>query len=152
VPDVPDSSDAPDPTDRTAVVPAPPAGPPPDRYGAPRTIPRWAVVALVLLGVLAAVPVVINAVHRASPPSRATITGFTVVNDNQIRVSVDITKRAGDTVTCTVRARDAVSETVGTAEVTLSGSVRSRAVERTFPTSDRAVVAEVTGCVTRPAG
>ena len=129
-----------------------PSGPPAGRYGQPRSLPIWAVVALILLGVLAAVPVVIGAYHRANPPSHATVTGFTVVNDHQVRVTVDITKRVDDTVTCSLRARNFYSETVGTAQVTLSGNVRSKALERTFPTSDKAVVAEVTDCVTRAAG
>jgi hypothetical protein len=127
-------------------------GLPPGRYGEPRRLPRWLLAVLVVLGVAALVPVARTVLDRAAPDVRGTLTGFAVVDDHQVRGTVDVDKHAGATAVCTVQARNLYSDVVGTAEFVLAGPVRSGVVTKTFPTSDKAVIVEVTGCTTRTGG
>jgi len=123
-----------------------PPGLPPGRYGSPRRLPRWAAALLITLGVIALVPVARAALDRATPDTRATITGYTIESDNKVSAVVDVKKSAGSVATCTLRARDRFSDAVGTALVVVDNDRSATVVTRSFPTSDRAVVVEITGC------
>ena len=125
-------------------------GLPPGRYGNPPKLPRWVAIGLVALGVLALVPVALAAADRANPDARATVTGFDVINDHEVKAMVDLTKPTSRAASCTVQARNFYSDVVGSAQIALRVGEPSAVVSRTFPTSDKAVVVEVTGCVLSP--
>ena len=127
------------------------SGLPPGRYGEPRKLPRWATALLIVGGALALVPVALAVIDRATPGTRAAVTGFEIIDANRVTVMVDVTKPADRTATCTVQARNFYSDVVGSSQVIVRGATQNIVVEKTFPTSDRAVIVEVTECLTTAA-
>ena len=119
---------------------------PPGRYGTPRRAPRWLIALLAIAAAAIALPILISATDRATPDVRGVLTAYSIVSANEVEVTVDIHKPRDAVAQCTVEARNFYSDVVGSVEIELDEAVTSRALRRSFPTSDKAVVAEVTGC------
>ena len=122
-------------------------GLPPGRYGSPRTLPRWALILLVVIGVAAITPVAVAVYHRSTPSVTSTVTGYTIVGANQVRATLAVHKPRTESVRCTMQAVDFYSEVVGTVDVDFTEAGTNVQAEKTFPTSNEAVVVQATGCV-----
>jgi hypothetical protein len=119
---------------------------PPGRYGSPRKFPVWLLVPLVVAGIAAAAFVVVSGARQITPDTRGTLNGFTIDSDTQVTATVDVRKPKDASATCSLRARNFYSDAVGTAEIVVGGATGHTTVTRSFPTSEKAVVVEVTRC------
>jgi hypothetical protein len=119
---------------------------PPGRYGSPRRFPLWLAVPLAALGIGLAVFVLVSGARQITPDTRGTLNGFRIVSDTEVSATVEVRKPTNATATCVVRARNFYSDAVGTAEIVIDEKTDVSTVTRTFPTSEKAVVVEVTGC------
>ena len=84
--------------------------------------------------------------------TRATVRSFEVLSDTAIRVDFEVVKAAGDTVVCTVRARDASGSETGFALVRVGPADDDTVlVSHELPTRNRANTGELIGCDAVPA-
>lgn len=84
--------------------------------------------------------------------ARATVRSYEVLSDTAVRVDFQVVKAPGETVVCTVRARDASGAEAGIALVRVGpSSGGSVLVSHELVTTSRANTGEVTGCSQAPA-
>lgn len=82
---------------------------------------------------------------------RVAVRSYEVLSDQAVRIDFSVTKDEGETVVCTLRARDRIGETIGTALVRVGPSAESSVlVVHELPTTSRANTGEVTGCSVTP--
>ena len=120
---------------------------PEGRYDEPRRLPLP--LAYALAGVLGVALLAFSwfAYDRASSGrTRVSVLGYQVVDDRTVEVRFEVSKEAGATVVCEVRARDRDGAEVGSKDVTV-GPGQSVVTYR-LTTSRRAATGEVTGCST----
>ena len=137
----------------------PPSGAPvfpPGRYGRRRSARRrrpW-LVALLALAVLALTSLIAVRLYSmyGDPHYDATVITYTDVTDSQMVITFRVTLPAGESATCTLRARARDGAVVGRADVRVAASPGGTVVTRSQPvaTTRRAFVGEVLRC--RPAG
>jgi hypothetical protein len=121
---------------------------PQDRYGAPS---RARDVALRVLVVAVAAAflgwLTWAALHQASQSVTGRVSGFTVISQHAVRVTLLVDGSGGDSVVCTVEARAADHGLVGSQDVTVpAGESGSVPFEATIRTDREATTADVTGC------
>jgi hypothetical protein len=115
------------------------------RYGEDRsrrgTYVLVAVVVAVFLGLVALVTYWLSASSVASQ-----LTGFAVVSDQRVDVTIEVSRDVGATTTCVLRAQDVHHQDVGYATVTIPPGRAD--LQATYPlaTTGRAATAEVLGC------
>jgi hypothetical protein len=117
------------------------------RYGRKRTLSehqKYALIALALvLGTLAS-----YLVFRNSEQAIQSANGnFQVTSNTSVIVSFEVDKPVSWTVTCAVRARNAIGEEIGRHPVTIGPGKHVNKVTYTLTTTDRAVTGEVEDCV-----
>ncbi len=122
-----------------------------DRYGRTRRRP-WVFPAIVVLLLATAVAWTLwVALDHADKPVTAQVYGYTVVNDHQIKVTIQVKREAGTKAVCTVNAQALDHSIVGERDVavpvTTGATTRVQAV---VETERRAVAAELKGCVLKP--
>jgi hypothetical protein len=118
-----------------------------------RTSAPWVrplvVAAVALLAVAFGAWLVWAGLYHSTPEVSARVTGFRVADDNQVRVTVQIERAAGQAVTCLVRAQAADHAIVGEREVVLPAgeetSLQRTVVVRTERPATTGVLA---GCQT----
>jgi hypothetical protein len=118
---------------------------PPGRYDEARRTPRWlTLVGAAVLGI--ALLAFSYAAWQRTSAGRTSVTvlGYHVVDDHAVDVRFEVSKGAGTTVVCAVRARDRDGVEVGSEDVTVGPG--STVVTHRLTTSRRAATGEVTGC------
>ena len=132
------------------------SNPPGPRYGSRRSLIAHRVLAVLLsIGFLSLVALVVGTLMKRAftgGPS-ATVSGFTVLSKNAVRVRFEVRQKAGGRAYCIVRARGRDGGEVGkdVAEVDPVGAPE-KAVRSDFrlATSTTAVTGEVAGCSSTP--
>ncbi len=123
---------------------------PPGRYDQRRGLPSGPVLLAAggVLGALLLVAAYAAFVHLAGRTATAGVDSYTVVSDTLVEVRFEVSKAAGSTTYCRVRARDAGGTEVGGQYVRV-GPAPSGTVAQTFRlrTTSRANTGEVDGCV-----
>ena len=133
-------------------MPGPDVG---DRYsGQGRRTPKWVgwlfgVVfgALVVLGVLVIM-------DRYISDATATVSGYEVVDESTVRVTLDVTRPRNRDVVCIVRAKDRTGAETGHAEVRVAAATTAKTttVRYELRTAARAVTAQVGRCLSLAPG
>lgn len=117
------------------------------RYGSKRTLSQNQKYALItvalLLGTLASYLVFRNSEQKIQSANG----DFQVISKTSVIVDFEVDKPKSWTVTCAVRARNAIGEEIGRAPVTIGPGKHVNKVTYTLTTTDRAVTGEVEDCV-----
>lgn len=126
---------------------------PPGRYGRrrePRRTPRWVLVMLVAVVMLAGTvaATLLQQRYGAGRPYDATVLRFYDVTDEQVVVEFTVVVPAGEAATCAVRARAGHGGEVGREEVRIDPplEVTRPVVVHRLATSERPVTGEVQRC------
>jgi hypothetical protein len=131
--------------------PAPPIFPP-GRYGRrrrPRRTPRWLPAALAVPVVLGTLWLAVHLYQRyGADPYRPSVTGFSQVGEDRLRVAVRVRKPAAP-ATCRLRARDRSGAEIGYAEVPVPAGTDVTG-EYSLDTRGRAVAVDLLGCRATP--
>jgi len=123
---------------------------PPGRYDEPRGLPSRPVLLTAggVLGALLLLAAYTVFVHLTGNTATAGVDGYTVASDAEVEVRFEVSKAAGSTTYCLVRARDVGGAEVG-AQYVMVGPASSGTVVRTYRlrTTRRANTGEVDGCL-----
>lgn len=127
---------------------------PPGRYGRrrqPRSqVRRWLPYALAALVLLAGTAIAVKLYRQyALAPYQVRVLTVTNIEEQQVTVTFEVRKPAGEPALCTVRARSREGEEVGRAEVRVPGGAADETTSRvtyTLQTTKRPVTGEVPGC------
>lgn len=88
-----------------------------------------------------------TAMDHANPPASATLVGYTVTADDEVRIRYEVTRDPATAVTCTLEAQDRYHDAVGRVSVTVpNGGDATVARDDTVRTTSRAVTGIVVGC------
>ena len=103
---------------------------------------------LAVLGAALLAYVVWSAWHQANPEVRTGLLGFRVLDDRRVEVRFEAAADPGTGLRCSVRARNADHQVIGSAEVSVGpGTQARREAVAVVPTRERAVDASVASCV-----
>ncbi|MFZ0322710.1 MAG: DUF4307 domain-containing protein [Actinomycetes bacterium] len=116
------------------------------RYGPARRTPVAVLLAVGLLVVAFLAWVGWAALQQSSAQIAWQTFGYHDVSDTSVTVEFDVTKPAGQTVTCTVQALDVTSAVVGQARVEVSGDKTDVRVTYALPVTGRPTSAQVLNC------
>ncbi len=116
------------------------------RYGRKRTLSpnqKYAVIVVaLLLGTLASYLVFLNSEQKIQYASG----NFQVLSKTRVVISFEVDKPKAWTVTCAVRARDAIGAEVGRHPYTIGPGKKVNQLTYTLTTTDTAVTGEVEDC------
>jgi hypothetical protein len=88
-----------------------------------------------------------TAMDHANPPASATLVGYTVTGDDEVRIRYEVTRDPATTVTCTLEAQDRYHDPVGRVSITVpAGGDATVARSDAVRTTARAVTGIVVGC------
>jgi Domain of unknown function (DUF4307) len=121
-----------------------------ERYGRRRPLRPAGRRGLVVRGVvlLVALSAVIAALYVASRPDASVeIQAYTVVSDEQVTATVEVTKPAGRTADCEIRALDLSLTLVGSRTVAAGGQAKRVRLDIEVPTTTRAFGVRAGDCV-----
>lgn len=127
-----------------------------DRYGRGqrRVTSKWAGWSFgIVFGVLVVLGV-LSVMNRFVSDASATVTGYEVVDDSTIRVTLAVTKPADRDAVCIVRAKDRTGAETAHAEIRVSAErgQKTTTVRHELQTSARAVTAQVGRCLSLAPG